>query len=159
MTKSKREFDRWYQHDPTTWSFRVFRKYNTELTAIWDAHILAERYTYSRLGAENAEWSDLPSKYFSMHEIDLEQYTSLKGWSDAFKLFDNWTNLSAILTVASNLETYLSSIISMSLDSDPGVLLGASKAIDGAIVLKHRKPGTFQASDRVEPCIKGDWSS
>jgi hypothetical protein len=59
-------------------------------------------------------------------------------------------NLNVILTTVSNLETYLASVMAMALESDPGAVLGVSKAIDGASVLKHKREGIFD--------IKGEFA-
>lgn len=159
MAKSTRNFSRWEKHDPTTWSLQIFHRYSSELTSIWDAHILSSRKVFSALGDSKANWEDLPSKHFVTRKVNWNKYKTLKDWSDAYNLFDNWVNLSAILTVASNLETYLASVISLSLESDPGVLVGATRSIDGALILKHKRSGALKFSDAVTACIKNDWSS
>jgi hypothetical protein len=157
--RSIREFKRWIAHDPSSWSFQVFQKYDLELICIWEAHIAATRFTYSHLKKDGAKWTDLPSKHFDMNKIDWYKYNDLKAWSDSFNLFDNWVNLSVVLTTASNLETYLASVITMALDSDPGLVLGVGKSIDGAVVLKYRRPAVFKIGEQINACTKGDWSS
>ncbi|MGC1776781.1 MAG: hypothetical protein WBB34_02465 [Xanthobacteraceae bacterium] len=159
MSRSTRGFQRWIAHDPSTWSFQIFQKYDSELLTIWGAHRASARFTYSQLKKNGADWPDLPRKYFDMNKIDWNKYDDLRAWSDAYNLFDNWVNLSVVLTTASNLETYLASVIAMALDSDPGLVLGVSKSIDGATVLKHRRPAAFQVGQQIDSCTRGDWSS
>jgi hypothetical protein len=47
----------------------------------------------------------------------------------------------------------------MAFDSDPGLVLGVSKSIDGAVVLKHRRSAVFNVGEQIDACTKGDWSS
>jgi hypothetical protein len=159
VAKSERQFKRWVPHDPSTWSFIVFKKYDSELVSIWGTHVVSTRFTYSRLKKDGAKWTDLPSNHFDMNKIDWTNYSDLKAWSESFNLFDNWVNLSVVLTTASNLETYLASVIATALDSDPGLILGVSRSIDGAAVLKYRRPAVFKIGEQVDFCTKGDWSS
>jgi hypothetical protein len=159
MARSNRKFDRWNAHDPWTWSFNVFQKYNDELHHILNTHIASTAFTYRRLKQDGAQITDHPSKFFDPKGVDLQLYADLKEWSKSFSLFDNWVNLSRVLTVASTVETYLASAITMSLESDPGLLLGLSKSIDGAVVLKRRQPQGFDISKQIEACTRGDWSS
>jgi hypothetical protein len=108
---------------------------------------------------KEAKWEDLPRKHFLFDGIDWRKYPDLRAWSDNLNLFDNWANLSAVLTIASNFETYLASVVALALESDPGVLIGAPKTIDGAKLLKHGKAGVFHAAEYVDACTRGDWSA
>lgn len=159
MTKSTRTFDRWRPHDPSTWAFQVYRKYNRELYRLLGAHRCSMAYTYKALGAAGAKASDSPAVHFSPRVFDLDNFKTLADWSEAFNVFDNWVNLSTITTLASNIETYVAAVVSLAIDSDPGVLLGASKKIDGASVLKYRTVKPAHIASHVEACTKGDWSS
>jgi hypothetical protein len=159
MAKSDRKFSRWLPHDRSTWSMRVFHKYDDEISLIWEANVIANAFVYSRLKVDGAEWADSPTKHFTAETVHLNRYCSLTDWSDSLNLFNNWVNLNVILTAVSNLETYLASVIAMALESDPGVVLGVSKAIDGASVLKHKREGIFDAKEQIEACTRGDWSS
>jgi hypothetical protein len=159
VPKSTRKFDRWKPHDPSTWAHQVYRKYNRELYRLLGAHRSSMAYTYKRLGASGAKWTDLPSVHFSPSAFDLDNFTTLSDWSDAFNVFDNWVNLSTITTLASNIETYIAAVVSLAIDSDPGVLLGAPRKIDGVSILKHRMATPAHLASHVEACTKGDWSS
>ncbi len=60
--------------------------------------------------------------------------------------------------MASNLETYMAAVIAVALESDPGLLLGASRSVDGISLLKHGAP-PLKLAERIEGCTRGDWSS
>lgn len=159
MAKSQQSFNRWKAHEASTWAFRIFQKYQSELELIWGTHITAAQFTYTNLKSNNAQWPDPPTKHFRLGEVDLNNYKDLKTWSNSYNLFDNWVNLSVVLALASNLETYLASVISLALNSDPGVIFDVSKSLDGVIILKHGRPKTFKISKYIENCTSGDWSS
>jgi hypothetical protein len=149
MAKSDRKFDRWSPHDKSTWSMQVFHKYDDELSLIWEANVIAGAFVYSRLKVDGAEWADSTTKHFTAENVYLTRHGTLKDWSNSFNLFGNWVNLNVVLTTVSNLETYLASVIAMALESDPGVVLGVSKAIDGASVLKHKRGGIFDDKEQI----------
>src|SRR5690606_3977391 len=88
--------------------------------------------TYKHLKNNNASWTDFASDHL-MFEVPKgeEIFKNLKGWSDTYNQFENWINLNSLLAISSNFETYLSTIVSLSLESDPGVLFNSSKSIDG----------------------------
>ena len=160
MSRSSREFNRWKPHDRSTWAFQVYRKYNRELYQIIEAHRIASFFTYQQLGKAGAKWENKPETSFSGYKPNLDNFDTIKDWSSGFNSFDNWVNLSNITTIASNVETYLASVVALSIASDPSVLIGApSHSLDGAYVLKHRAVRPVGAMDHVIACTKGDWSS
>ncbi len=159
MAKSERRFDRWIAHDKTTWSFQIFQKYNDELHRILNTHLTSTAYLYHNLKVAGAKWEDHPSKFFDPKGRDFELYKDLREWSDWYSNFDNWVTLGRILTIASTVETYLASVVGLALESDPGLVLGVSRTIDGAAVLKRRVRKGFDARGQIEACTKGDWSS
>jgi hypothetical protein len=159
VAKSTTPFDRWTPLEPTSWSFQIFRMYDEELMKLWGSHLSSRAFTYSQLGSIGAQWTDKPGKHFKVGVQPVSYCSDMKSWSDAFNTFDNWVNLSVVLTVASNLETYFGSVVRLALDSDPGVVLGTSKAVDGAFVQKYKKVGALDISAHIEACTKGDWSS
>ena len=159
MSKSDRKFQRWVPHDQLTWSYQIFQEYNGVLHQILNTHLASETVVYASLKAQGAKWSDHPSKFINPKGRDLELYRDLKEWSVSYKQFDNWVTLSRILTIASTIETYLASVIELALSSDPGLLFGVSKKIDGATILKHKTRSGFDPTQQITACTKGNWSS
>lgn len=159
MTKSATPFARWTPLEPFTWSFQVFTEYDRELMRLWGSHLSSTAYTYSQLGSTGAKWTDKPSAHFRADVLPASFCTDMKDWSTAFNAFDNWVNLSVVLTLASNLETYVASVVRLALQSDPGVLLGTPRAIDGGYALKHKRIGAVDIDAHIEACTRGDWNS
>jgi hypothetical protein len=62
------------------------------------------------------------------------------------------------MAMNSNLETFMASIIAMAIESDPGLLLGAPRMIDGVSLLKQGTP-VPNLDEHVEACTRGDWQS
>jgi hypothetical protein len=159
MPRSTTQFSRWQAHDPTSWAFQVFRSYNAELYRIVASHRVVSSFAYSQLKAVGASRDSKCESVFKPDIVDFDRnFPKIENWSIFYNDFDNWANLSTVLTLASNIETYLSLAVSLAIDSDPGLLLGASRSIDGAQVLKYRKQRPAHISSHVTACVKGEWS-
>lgn len=152
-------FSRWAPRESSSWAFQVFNSYNTELESMFWSYITSNQYVYSNLKRNGAKWEDLPTKHFRFPGKEFELFDNLEDWSNEFGNFDNWTNLNVLMAISSTFETYLATIVSIALQSDPGVLLGSSKSVDGIFVLKY---GSFDKLDYeafITSCTKGDWTS
>lgn len=160
MAASQLKFDRWKPLTSNTWSYNVFSKYNDELNELLWSYRAVLKQTYKNLKNNNAKLSDLPSQYLIFDVPKGEEvFKSLKDWSDRFNEFNNWTNLNALLTLTSNLETYISTVVTLAIESDPGVLFESSKSIDGISLIKNgAKKSKFQ-KDIITSITKGDWNS
>lgn len=160
MARSQRQFDRWKPREKSTWVFRVFKQHDAELLRMYTAFENSYKSTYKKLGESGAEWNDLPAKHFDYNKpFEYEQYKDLKEWSDSFNDLENWINLNALVTISSNFETYLSTVIPLALSSDVGVLYGVPHKMDGIEILKNGHEQPFNFNDIVIGCTKGDWSS
>jgi hypothetical protein len=159
MSRSKVKFKRWQPLGRTTWPYRIFVKFSGELHQLINTHFVSTEALYSGLKEKGASWQDPPAKFFNPKRRDFEIYKDLREWSNAYNLFDNWVTLSRIMTISSTIETYLASVIGRALDSDPGVLLGVSRCIDGAAVLKNGPRKGIDPAPFVEACTKGTWSA
>lgn len=153
------QFERWKSREDCTWAFQVFQKHNLELSKMYFSHIASSEYVYKNLGKSGALWEDPITKHFKFKD-EIQNYTfpTLKDWSNSFNEFDNWVNLNAVMAMSSNLETYMSTVIKLALESDIGVLFGASKKIDGIQIIKHGRHQAFNFNDKITSCTKGEWS-
>ena len=159
MSKSAVRFDRWKPRERSTWPFQVFQKYTVELERLLFSQISGSKFLYSTLGRTTAAWSDSPTKHFVFDlRYQAELFKDLKDWSRAFNDFANWTRLNAVIAMTSNLETYMTSVMSLALESDPGLIIGVPRAVDGISLLKQgiTPPGI---TENLEACTKGDWHS
>src|SRR5690606_14019132 len=73
--------------------------------------------------------------------------------------FKTWTNLNALLALTSNLETYIATIASLALESDPGLLFDSPKTIDGVLLLKQKAQKNHFHNNIIISLTKGDWNS
>jgi len=160
MGKSSRKFDRWSTVMKTTWSFQVFNKYNDELNELLWSNSAVVKKTYSNLKDTSANWTDLPSDHLIFDVPKGEEvFKNLKDWSDTYNKFNTWTNLNALLALTSNLETYTATVVSLALESDPGLLFNSSKSIDGIALLKQGAKRNQFHDDILTSITKGDWNA
>jgi len=121
------------------------------------AHIASHSYAYKKLG-ETAKWEDAAIAHFAFADPTHENtFDSLSSWSDSFNSFDNWVNLNSVMAMASNLETYIATVVKLALESDVGVLYGANRKIDGASILKYGRSQPFDFEEKMTSCTKGEW--
>ena len=155
----QKTFDRWIPNEKSTRTFQVFQKYNNELEKnIW-AFFPTSKEIYKNLGKNSAKWTDKVESHFEFTDKKNELYNDLQEWSNSYKQFDNWVNLNVIMSISANFETYLASVISLALKSNPGIIFGASKMVDGITILKNGAPTKLNFEEEVIKCTKGDWSS
>jgi hypothetical protein len=159
MSRSRVKFKRWQPLGKSTWPYRIFLKFNGELHQLINTHLVSTAAVYRGLKEKGANWNDSPAKFFDPKHRDFEMYKNLREWSDTYNMFDNWVTLSRIMTISSTIETYLASVIGSALDSDPGVLLGIPRGIDGAAVLKNGPRKGIDSAPFIEACTKGTWSA
>lgn len=161
MSSSTVPFERWVTREDSTWAFLVFQKHNTELTNMFMSHLASFKFAYHTLGKHfNAEFQDPYEKWFpKVDEMVYIGFHDVKNWSDSYNQFDNWVNLNCVMAMSANLETYMSTITALALESDVGVLYGASQRIDGMEILKYGREQPFDFKSHIMSCTKGDWSS
>lgn len=157
MSKSNVKFERWGHVQNHTWPFQVYKLYNEELSQFLWADEAASKYTHSRLGKEGADDNDPPTKHFSLPSHRIANMKTLKGWAKVFDESHNWMRLNCLMAISSNMETYLGSVVSLAIESNPGVLLGPSVKIDGAKLLKDGSLDTAVYAKHLESCTKGEW--
>ena len=157
MSRSEVEFQRWGHVQNHTWPFQVYKLYNEELSRFLWAEEAAAKYTHNRLGKEEADDNAPPSKYFSLPPNRISSMKTLKGWATIFDESHNWMRLNCIMAISSNMESYLGSVISLAIESNPGVLLGSAVRIDGAKLLKEGMLDSAVYEKQLEACTKGEW--
>lgn len=151
-------FSRWNHIQDSTWPFKVYKQYNEELSQLIWAESFAHQFTYKHLATIATSWEDAPNKFFKIppHNNNFE---TIKDWSNGYEELQNWIHLNCIMAMSAYLETYLDSVITLAIESDPGVLLNAPHHIDGTILLKNEKLKVDDVKERVTNCTKGTWTS
>jgi hypothetical protein len=144
----------------STWTYQVYKKYNDELNQMLWSNVAASKSIYKQLGTNGAKWTNQASAHleFTVPKGE-ESFTDLQHWSDVYNQFNNWTNLNALLAISSNMETFLSTIVSLALESDPGILFNSPKSIDGVVLLKNGATKSKIHEDIIIGITKGDWNS
>lgn len=149
-------FRRWSPALGKTWAFRLFERHHTEINDFYWAHVAALRKTFS--SCKKNKRSDPCDSIFNLPpEHARRLFTNLGEWSIAYDSFDNWTRLNCLVAATGYLEIYIKTAVRLALESDPGVMVGCSRKIDGAEPLKKRVHYSFK--DDSVPCVRGDWQS
>ena len=157
MRTSYTSFARWQSQEHRSWQFEIFRKYNKELTNMLISFKASQKYTYQHLTASGAKFELLADQYFTFEDPrHIGTFKTIRDWSDSHNELSSWIYLNALIALASNFELYLSSIIKLALDSDPGVIFGASHSIDGVYIKKYGKK-KIDYDKYVRPCVTGEW--
>lgn len=160
MSRSEVKFDRWNNREERTWPYHIFQKYSLELEKMMQSHFTSTKYLYSDLASKGANWTDDVNTHFTFDNSKKSGlYSDLEDFSTAYNQYDNWSNLNALMAISSNLETYMATVISLALESDPGILLNSTMQIDGAKPLKYNEHRKDIYENYVISCTKGDWSS
>jgi hypothetical protein len=138
----------------TTWAYQVFRAHHTELNDLYWSHAAAVALARTRVRSESDEQQTLLI-FGSLGADSRRVPTDVARWKTAFTAFTNWVRLNAVMALSAYLETYLKTVISLALQSDPGLLIGDSKIVDGVKLLKR---GALEShADLITKCIKGTW--
>ena len=147
-------FERWTGAYRNSFALRRFKKHQTEINRLyWSQAPVAGFASYL---ARHAPASATPTTVFhasgpNAHRIAVD----LPAWERDFAEFGNWVRLSALVSLLSYFETYLSTVATLALRSDPLLRFGQSRAIDGTLWLKR---GVIDdVSGIVKPLVKGTW--
>lgn len=157
---------RWKSPFKRSISYRLFSKHFTELNRMYWANIPAANTIKKRASEFSQEGNDNMLDFFIVNdEDDRKVEKNFENWKKQFSDFLNFTRLSMVLSVNSCFEIYLRCIVSISVESKPGVILGDANTIDGAVLLKRKKEysafneKTYPFHREVLSITKGDWIS
>lgn len=151
----KKMFSRWDSLKPHTWQYRIFCDYSEELTRMMFSYVATRKYTYTNITNSGGDWDKLAKDYFANTR---DQTLTIRNWSENLNDFENWTMLNCAMALSSYFETYLSSVIVMALQSDPGIMIGQPHAVDGMKLLKQGKLKKKDINRIAAECTKGEWS-
>lgn len=159
MSHSQVQFDRWGHILVHTWPFQVYKQYNEELSRFIWASEAASQYTHKTLARDGAEENDELTKFFPLPANRIATMKDIKGWASVYNESQNWMRLNCIMAMSSNLETFFASIVALAIESNPGILLGANRKIDGGELLKAGGLDKNSYERYIEACSSGAWSS
>lgn len=153
-------FDRWSipYKGAKTWAYMVFNKYETELKRLDMSFQACKDYTFKSLTfKDKAQLNDIASLYL---KTGGDNSITIQMWRNTFgKMFLKWHQLNKLMALSAYFETYIASIIHLIIESNPSIILGISKKIDGIQLCKAGEtiPVDF-TKDTIENCTKGAWS-
>lgn len=147
-------FNRWIPFQKHSQPYFLFQRYIKEIKRDYMSFKTSRIYVYKQLTINNANWKDTAHAHFAIKDKSI----TLKEWSKNFRKCEKWFLLNQQLAITSTLEIYLTTILKTAFFSDPALLLGQSKYIDGLSFVKHNKFINDELiSKKIENCIKGEW--
>ncbi len=150
-------FDRWSSPYPHSLPYRIFKESDKEVRSLVISYESSFSFVCSNLKKLGATWE---SHAYDYGLTENNKFLTVKQWVNNSKEFANWMRLSLLMSVCSNVETYMASIIRESIESDPGIIMGVSHQIDGIKLLKSgNKIDENVIADHIKKCTKDTWSS
>ena len=148
-----------YQH---TMAFELFHKHFTEINEIYWANVIASS-TIEKAAVDSGK---KPLEYFLVHDEDDRRIPeNMEQWKKNYREFMNYNRLSILMILSSTFETYLRTIIGLSLESKPGTLITSKDCVDGAeLLLKNNSYGNSNSknylfNDYIAKICNGDWNN
>lgn len=130
--------ERWNSPFPHTIAFVLFKEHFTELNYVYWAHVPAastiEKKALEALKSEDAD----PKRYFLIPDKDDRRIPKTYAqWKSFYREFSNYTRLNMLMLLSSCFETYLRTIVSLSLESKPGIIIKAPDAVKSVDIGKQ----------------------
>ncbi len=154
------EFDRWLSEDSYTHAYRLFNKHHTLMNSIYWSYAPVFAYTQSLYSTEKGNGVERSThQMFNLKGLDSDRVPHRLGdWSKSLKEFDNWTRLNALVSLSAYFEIYLSSVVSLAIESDLGLLYSVPRLIDGVKIIKYGNEENYSFFDKSQGITKGEWS-
>jgi len=149
-------FDRWKSPWPRTWPYAIFKKHHTQLNNLYWSNAAAATYVTTAVAKANPV-DPISSVLKISAENGKRLNFSISIWQGQFKEFENWTRLNALMALCGYLETYLHSIATLALTSDPGLLISSHRAVDGISLVK--RGALPELENQITGLTKGTWQS
>lgn len=150
-------FERWVSPYPHSLPYRIFKESDNEVRSLVISFESSFSFICSNLNKFGATWDSLAYDYGL---TENNKVLTVRQWVDNSKNFANWMRLSLLMSMCSNVETYMASIIRESIESDPGIIMGISHHIDGIKLLKSgNKVDENVIANHIKKCTKDTWSS
>lgn len=158
-------FDRWTSPWARTWPFALFKRHHTELNDIYWAGNISTHSSERTVQFCKLPKSDQISSALQVRPSQAKRMNfSIAEWEVQIGNFSNWTRLGGLMSLSSYFETYLASACQLAVLSNPGVLLGSSKTIDGIALIKSlsnsdEKSHILRVKEEVKGITKGEWKN
>ena len=149
-------FDRWKHVQNHTWPFQMYKQYDLELSNYFWTEYSAHKHIKDFIDKETSS-DDADSRSYFSFPGDTWNVPTMREWKEAYDEELNFLYLSCVMAMSSNLETFMDAIISLAIESNPGVLTNRPKSIDGTKLLKHSPMSKRRYKNMVNQCIEGTW--
>lgn len=98
-------------------------------------------------------------------EEDRRMAPTYGEWKIDFSEYVNYSRLNIIMLLSSCFETYLRTVVSLSFESKPGVIINCQDAVDGAALLKrdimygNMNDKAYRFGELIEEVCRGEWTN
>lgn len=155
---------RWESPFPYSLAFNLFKQHFEEINRSYWAFVPVAN-TIKSLAKKNLIDDDAdPKKFFLIpDEEDRKIAPTYDEWKKDFSEYTNYSRLNIIMLLSSCFETYMRTIISLSFESKPGVIINCKDAVDGAALLKkdimygNINDKSYRFSDVIDEICRGEW--
>lgn len=156
MTEQEAYTFRWTPSRNNSWPYKVFNHYDTELRGLNQSFVGSLSFVMKQLTGMGADWGQKANRYM---ETQGDETITIRQWYNNFKLYQNWHRLNELMALCSYFETYIASITNLALESNPGLILGVPRMMDGfQVLIKDIETNKELKTTYVEGCTKGDWT-
>lgn len=157
---------RWNTPFDYSFAYKLFEKHFTELNEMYWAHVPAAN-TIQKMAMEfQTSGDNIPTHFFIIPDKDDRRLArDFIEWKEDYNQFLNFTRLHMVLSLNSCFEIYMRSIVSLAIESKPGIVFGDKNAIDGAKLLKNSEKYFINSDDtypfytHVTSVCKKEWTS
>ncbi len=155
--------ERWVNPFNYSMAYVLFMKHFTELNKIYWAHIPARNTIQKQVKVAQNEEKNILDFFIVRDEDDRRVASTYSDWIKDYNDFDNYTRLNMLMLLSSSFETYLRTIVSLAVESKPGLLLKCPNAIDGIFLLRQNSnygdfnDKNYQFNDIIDEVCSGSW--
>ncbi|QND74000.1 hypothetical protein [Tardiphaga robiniae] len=140
-------------------SLRTFNRHETEINEhFWSFKVVSDYARYLAQAEKDIDPLKSTAALFMATGPDAGRIPpNVSQWLSAREELENWLRLSALVSAAAYLEVYLRQAIRSALMSDPLCRFGASRVLDGTVLLKSGNELPYERE--LEEITKGEWHS
>ena len=155
--------ERWVNPFNHSMAYILFMKHFTELNNVYWAHIPVRNTIKKQIKTFQDQEKGVLDFFVIRDEDDRRIAPSFVEWTKEYNNFDNYTRLNMLMLLSSSFETYLRTIVSLAVESKPGLLLKCPNAIDGVFLLKQNSSygdysnKDYQFSEIIDEICSGSW--
>lgn len=157
---------RWESPFPYSLAFNLFKQHFEEINRSYWAFVPAantiKSFAKKNLHDDNAD----PKSFFLIpDEEDRRMAPTYGKWKIDFSEYVNYSRLNIIMLLSSCFETYLRTVVSLSFESKPGVIINCQDAVDGAALLKrdimygNMNDKAYRFGELIEEVCRGEWTN